>query len=127
MEFTYIVMASFLFGVAFHMVWVWFMETGYSMIIMKAAINDCVIFMAKSLQNVYEIRYLKEEALRIVGRDEKYIQWQVKIDEKEINSLKATCIRNFINAIPPQYNHLVEFHDWNSAMKYIDKVVKEAK
>ena len=114
---------SFLLGVLFHMLWNWMVNTGYTIIMMKAAINDCVIFMAKSLQDVYEIKYLKEEAMRLVNRDEKYIEWQSILHEKEIRSLKPTCIRNFINAIPPKYNHLIEFHDWQSAMEYIDKVL----
>ena len=127
MEFTYLTLAAFLFGVAFHIVWNWLVNTGYTIIMMKRAINDCVVFMAKNLQNVYEIKYLKEEAMRLAGRDEKYIEWQARIDEKEINSLKTTCIRNFINAIPPKYNHLIKFHDWETAMEYIDKTVKEAR
>ena len=118
---------SFLLGVLFHMLWNWMVNTGYTIIMMKAAINDCVIFMAKSLQDVYEIKYLKEEAMRLVNRDEKYIEWQSILHEKEIRALKTTCIRNFINAIPPKYNHLIEFHDWQSAMEYIDKVIKEGK
>ena len=118
---------SFLLGVLFHMLWNWMVNTGYTIIMMQAAINDCVIFMAKSLQDVYEIKYLKEEAMRLVNRDEKYIEWQSILHEKEIRSLKTTCIRNFINAIPPKYNHLIEFHDWQSAMEYIDKVIKEGK
>lgn len=118
---------TFLLGVLFHMLWNWIVNTGYTILMMKSAINDCVIFMAKSLQDVYEIKYLKEEAMRLVNRDEKYIEWQSKLHEKEIRSLKTTCIRNFINAIPPKYNHLIEFHDWQSAMEYIDKVIKEGK
>jgi len=127
MESTYLILVSFLFGVLFHMTWNWLVNTGYSVIMMRGVMKDCLIFMAKNLQNVYEIKYLKEEAMRLVGRDEKYIEWQAKVDEKEIRSLKTTCIRNFINTIPPKYNDLVEFHDWDSAMNYIDKIVKEAK
>jgi len=127
MELTYLTLASFLFGIVFHMMWVWLINTGYSMMMMRTVINDCVIFMGKNLQNVYEIKYLKEEAMKLAGRDDKFIEWQAKVDENQIKSLKATCIRNFINAIPPRYNHLVEFHDWDSAMNYIDKTMKEAK
>ena len=127
MGFTYLTLASFLFGIAFHIMWTWLINAGYSMLMMRTAINDCILFMGKSLQNVYEIKHLKEEAMKLAGRDDKYIEWQAKVDENQIKSLKATCIRNFINAIPPKYNHLVEFHDWDSAMNYIDKTMKEAK
>lgn len=124
MNFTSLAIA-FLFGILFHIIWNSLINMGYTIVMMRGAINDCVIFMAKSLQNVYEIKYLKEEAMKLAGRDEKYIEWQRMVDEKEIKSLKTTCIRNFINAIPPKYNHLIKFHDWDSAMNYIDKVIKE--
>ena len=124
MDFTSLALA-FLFGVLFHILWSALINMGYTVVMMKGTINDCVILIAKNLQNVYEIKYLKEEAMKIAGRDDKYIEWQAKIDEREINSLKRTCIRNFINTVPPKYNYLIKFHDWNSAMNYINDVIKE--
>ena len=126
MDFTSFIIV-FLSGVLFHVIWNALINMGYTIIMMKSAMKDCVMFMAKNLQNVYEIKYLKEEALRLAGRDEKYIEWQKKIDEKEIRSLKTTCIRNFINAMPPKYNHLIKFHDWDSAMEYLNNANKEVK
>jgi hypothetical protein len=126
MDFTSFIIA-FLSGVLFHVVWNALINMGYTIIMMKSAMKDCVMFMAKNLQNVYEIKYLKEEAMRLAGRDEKYIEWQRKIDEKEIRSLKTTCIRNFINALPPKYNHLIKFHDWDSAMEYLNNANKEVR
>ena len=126
MDFTTLAF-SFLMGALFAMFLNYLINTGYAVIMMKRAISDCLLFMAKSLQEVYEIKYLKEEALKIAGRDDKYIEWQKRIDEKEIQSIKRTCIRNFINSIPPRYNHLIKFHDWNTAMNYIDKIIKEEK
>jgi len=126
MDFTSL-MAGFCFGIAFHITLNHLINAGYCVIMIKSAIKDCVVLMAKNLQNVYEMKYLKEEAMRLAGRDEKYIEWQRKVDEREIDSLKRTCIRNFINTVPPKYNYLITFHDWNTAMEYIDKTVKEAK
>ena len=94
---------------------------------MKAAIRDCIIVTAKNMQSAYEINYIKEEAWRLADKDEKYIEFQKTVDKKELMSLQNTIIRNFVNSVPPKYDHLVEFHDWDSAMKYIDKVIKEGK
>ena len=103
------------------------MNLGSTIVMMRTAINDSLIVMAKNIQDVYEIKYLKEEAMRLVGRDDKYIDWQSEIDRRQINSLKTSCIRNFINSVPTKYNHLVKFDDWDSAMEYIDSVIKEEK
>ena len=124
MDFTSL-MFGFLFGVLFHIIWNYLVNAGYGIIMIKSAIKDCVVLMAKNLQNVYEMKYLKEEAMRLAGRDEKYIEWQRKVDEREINSLKRTCIRNFINTVPSKYNYLITFHDWDTALEYIDKTIKE--
>ena len=83
--------------------------------------------LAKNIQSIYEINYIKESAWKLADRDEKYIEFQKTIDEKEISSLQNTFIRNFINSIPPKYNHLIEFHDWDSAMDYISKIIKDGK
>tara|TARA_B100001250_G_C19281307_1_gene563408 strand:+ start:140 stop:520 length:381 start_codon:yes stop_codon:yes gene_type:complete len=122
-----IIAISFLLGVLFHMFWNWLINTGYTIVIMKNTINDCIMFMVKNLRNVYEIKHLKEEAMRLAGHKEKYIEWQEKVDKREIESLKTMCIRNFISTIPPKYNHLIKFHDWDTAMQYIDEIIKEEK
>ena len=118
---------AFAGGVCFHAMWAYLVTMGYSLVMMRTTINDSIILLAKNIQSVYEINHIKEEAWKLAERDEKYIEFQKTIDEREIKSLKSTCIRNFINAIPPKYNHLVKFHDWSSAMNYIDKIIKEGK
>ena len=123
---TYTTLAlAFLFGVLFHILWDWILNTGYSIVLMQTCIKDCLVFMARNIQETYEIGHLKQEALRLAGKDEKYIDWQSRVNEREIKSIKTTCIRNFINAVPPRYNHLIKFHDWDSAMTHNEKIIKE--
>tara|TARA_B100001123_G_C14335576_1_gene640927 strand:+ start:74 stop:403 length:330 start_codon:yes stop_codon:yes gene_type:complete len=109
------------------MLWNYLIKTGSTIVMMRTAMNDSLLVLARNIQDVYEIKYLKEEAMKIAGRDDKYIEWQARIDKRQIESLKTTCIRNFINSVPSRYNHLVKFNDWNSAMEYIDKIIEEGK
>ena len=118
---------AFLSGFCLHIMWSYLVNLGYTVLMFKGAVRDSLIFLAKNMQSVYEINYIKEEAWRLTERDEKYIEFQKKIDKKEMVSLQNTVIRNFINSIPPKHNHLVKFHDWDSAMEYIDKVATEGK
>jgi len=118
---------AFLSGVCFHAIWTYLVAVGYSVIMFKGAMRDSLLFLAKNVQTIYEINYIKEEAWRLSGRDEKYIEFQQKVDKREIESLKSTTIRNFINSVPPKHNYLIKFHDWDSAMDYIDKIIKEEK
>tara|TARA_Y100000593_G_C4317844_1_gene341919 strand:+ start:2283 stop:2666 length:384 start_codon:yes stop_codon:yes gene_type:complete len=116
---------AFLSGFCMHIIWSYLVNLGQTVLMFKAVIKDSLIFLAKNIQSVYEINHIKEEAWRLIDRDEKYIEFQKKVDAKELKSLQDTVVRNFINSIPPKHNHLVKFHDWDSAMEYIDKIIKE--
>ena len=118
---------AFIGGMVFYGMWNYLVNLGSTIVMMKAAMKDCVLVLAKNIQTTYELNYIKQEVWKLSGRDEKYIEFQKKIDERELASMKNTAIRNFINSIPPRYNHLVDFHDWESAMEYIDKIIKEGK
>ena len=120
-------MIAFLSGMCFHILWAYLVGLGYTIMMTKQAIKDCLLMLAQNIQSVYEINYIKEQAWILSDRDEKYIEFQKMIDKKELTSLQNTVIRNFINSIPPKHNNLVEFRDWDSAMEYIDKVIKEEK
>ena len=81
--------------------------------------------LTKNIQATHEIQQLKHIHYELLERDEKYIEFQKTIDEREIKSLKNTVIRNYINSVPPRYNHLIKFSDWDSAMLYLNKLLKE--
>jgi len=121
------VAVAFVGGMLFYGMWNYLFHLGSSVLMMKSVVKDCVLVLAKNIQTTYELNYIKQEIWKISGRDDKYIEFQKKIDERELTSMKNTAIRNFINSIPPRYNNIVEFHDWDSAMQYIDKVIKEGK
>ena len=113
----------FLSGWCMHVLWAYLVGLGQTVIIMRSSMLDCLLMMGKNIQSVYEINYIKYETWKLMDRDEKYIAYQKLVDERELQSMKDLVIRNFINAIPPKYNHLVEFHDWDSAILYIDKAL----
>jgi len=118
---------AFLSGFCIHIMWSYLVNLGHTVLMFKSTIKDSLLFLTKSMQTVYEINHIKEQAWRLTERDEKYIEFQKQVDRSEIASLQNTVIRNFINSIPPKYNGLIEFHDWNSAMEYVDKIIKEGK
>ena len=118
---------AFLCGIVAHSIWNYLVNIGSTIVMLKRTIVDCVLILAKNIQSVHELNHLKQEAWNLIGRDEKYIEFQKRADRITMSSLQNTAIRNFINSIPPKYSHLIKFHDWDSAMKYIDTVIKEEK
>jgi len=115
---------AFVCGMIFNATWGYILGTGYGFLIFKRATTDCLLLLTKNIQSIYEIQQLKYMSLEMIDRDEKYIEFQKSIDEKELNSLKNTIVRNYINSVPPKYNSIVPFHDWSSAMSYLNEVLK---
>lgn len=96
-------------------------------LMVKAGVNDCLLMLARNIQSVHEINELKYKALELCERGEKFIEFQKRIDKHEINSMKNTVIRNFINPVPKKFNHLVPFDDWDSAMEYVNTELQKTK
>jgi hypothetical protein len=97
---------------------------GQRSLLMRNTIKDCLIVMASSIQTNIEAHEIKYNALEIAEKPEKYIEFQRKVDKGQIKVLQKTVIRNFIASIPPSYNYLVGFHDWDSAMSYLTKEIE---
>ena len=114
-------------GVIIIRIWDYLYATGAIVLAVKSCIKDSAIMIAKNVQSVQEVNHLKYIALEMSDKDEKYIQFQKAMDTRELHSMKNTTIRNFINSIPPKYNHLVPFSDWGTAMDYINAELQKQK
>tara|TARA_B100000131_G_C17943361_1_gene543302 strand:+ start:381 stop:764 length:384 start_codon:yes stop_codon:yes gene_type:complete len=127
MEFTVDTLLVFCLGFVFALIWNWLLGLGTSVVLIKNTINDCLLIMAKNIQTAYQSNEIKYLALQISEKDEKYIEFQKRVDNEQLVSLQNTIIRNFINSIPPKYNHLVKFGDWESAINYLNSTIKKDK
>ena len=125
MEDILYLLIAFTCGIVFNIFWGYTLGLGYGVMAFRRAMADILFILAKNVQSVYEIQKLKYMCYDVLERDSKFIEFQKQIDEKEIKSLKNTLIRNFINSVPPRYNSLVEFRDWDSAMDYFNTALKE--
>jgi len=114
-------------GVVILRIWDYLYATGAIVLAMKSCIKDSIVMIAKNVQSVYEINNLKYIALEMSDKDEKYVDFQKAMDTRELHSMKNTTIRNFINSIPPKYNHLILFSDWGTAMDYINAELQKQK
>ena len=125
METTLFTLMVFVCGMLFNAVWGYALGLGFGINTFQTCMINSLTLLAKNVQSVYEIQQLKYMSYEILERDQKYIEFQKKIDEKELKSLKNTLIRDYINSIPSRYNHMVQFHDWDSAMNDLNNILKE--
>ena len=124
MEQIIYIFLSFVSGILFMRLYAWAMRLGNSAMAMKSTINDCLLVMSVNIQAAIEAYEIKYHALSIVEKDEKYIDFQKNVDKQQLKTLQRTIVRNFISSIPTQHGYLVKFHDWDSAMSYLDEELK---
>ncbi len=118
---------GFVAGVVCIRLWDYFYGLGVSTLMVRSAIKDCLLMLAKNVQSAYEINQLKYIALESCDRGEKFIEFQKRIDTHELNSMKNTVVRNFINPIPKRFEHLIPFNDWDTAMQFLTNHINENK
>ncbi len=118
------IILSFTAGIFFMYFLSVIMALGHSVTVIRQAIYDCLIIMSANIQAAYESYEIKYHALEIAERDDKYIDFQRKVDKQQLDTMRKSIIRNFIVTVPPKYRYLVEFHDWDSAMLYLTKEIK---
>jgi len=118
---------AFMFGICTNMIWNYIYALGSSLIMIRAAINDSLMLLAKNVQSVHEIHHLKQIALEVAEKDERMVEFHKSRDRAELDSLKNTAIRNFINSVPTRYNRLIPFDSWGTAMDHLDAELKKQK
>ena len=127
MEEYILYIAAFVSGILFNALWGYLYGLGSSILMVKVAMIDSLLILAKNIQTVLEIGQLKVMALEMAGKDERAIAFQKSVNSSEISSLKNTVIRNYINCIPPKYNNLISFHNWDTAMDYLNEDLQKQK
>ena len=115
----------FVCGIAFNIVWGYILGFGYGINAFQSAMTNSLLLLAKNVQSVSEIHQLKYMSYEMVDKDKRYIEFQKLIDHKEMISLKNSLIRDYINSVPSRYNFMIKFHDWDSAMSYLNNLLKE--
>ena len=125
METIFYMFIVFVCGIAFNIVWGYTLGLGYGANCFQSSVVNSLLMLAKNAQSVSEIQQLKYMSYEMMERDKKYIEFQKVIDQKELNSLKNSLIRDYINSIPSRYNFMIKFHDWDSAMSYLNNLLKE--
>lgn len=93
--------------------------------LLKRVLAETLLFLANVVQDIYALQELKRYELEKSGKTEKQIELQQKIDEKEINIFKRKIVRTITSNFPKSFSHLIEFNDWETLMKSIEKHIKQ--
>ena len=111
-------------GILLHALWCYLFDFGTSIRLIRRAIVDGMLILAKNIQTVAETSKIKYNALAASGKSEKYIEFQKAVDDAVLISMRNTAIRNFVNTVPTKYDYLVPFQDWDGGGEYLNKINK---
>ena len=121
---TDMVIAVFV-GFLLSKIWNLILYTGYAVIVLQELQSSAAKLLFSINQTIYEIQSLKMNEMRKQGRSEKEIQFETKMMDQNTMLLKKAVISSFLYNWPRKYKNILEFYDWDSAMEYVDKLIKE--
>ncbi len=101
------------------------LSIGFSALVLKNAHDDCVRLIGQMSQTVFEIQQIKTMEMHRLGKSDKEIEISNTLSEYNLQPLKEAMVKNFLNTFPKKYEGLVKFSDWESAMAYLDELIKE--
>lgn len=108
-------------------IWNLLLYTGYAVIILQGLQKDAAKLMFSVTQTIYEIEALKLAELYRQEKPEREIEFHKQMIEKNSMILKKAVVSNFLYNWPRKYKNILEFYDWDSAMQYVDQLIKEDK
>jgi len=97
---------------------------GASVLILKQVQKSCAILFVTSAQGLQEILELKYMAMREANRSDQNVMAQRYIDQMNIDSIKATIMKNYTNVFPSSYENIMEFSNWKELEKYVNNTFK---
>jgi hypothetical protein len=101
------------------------LSLGFSVYVLKQAQDDFVKIAGQLSQTIYEVQQLKLLEMHRMGKSQKEIEISSTLAEYNLKPIKEAMIRNFLNVFPAKYDNLVKFSDWDSAMVYLEELIKE--
>ena len=114
-------------GFVLSKIWNLLLYTGHAVIILQDLQKDAAKLMFSITQTIYEIESLKLTELHRQDKSEREIEFHKQMIEKNSIILKKAVVSNFLYNWPRKYKNILEFYDWDSAMQYVDQLIKEDK
>ena len=115
----------FITGWLVHSVVAYVLSLGSSILLFQRTIEDSLLVVARTYEGYLAAQEYKMEHLRLAGKSEKELELERKMDATTMASIQATLIRNILHNVPSKFEGLVRFHDWNSAMDEVTRIIKE--
>jgi hypothetical protein len=115
----------FVAGIIFSKIFSGFLDIGITTQFSRLMSDRILIPLIMIAQELEYLRQLKMEVLKEKGLDEEQIKFQLSLFDKWFTSWKESVIISFISSAPQPLKKDLPFHDWASATRYVEKLIKQ--
>ena len=97
---------------------------GHSVNILRQTQRGCASLFIQSEQGLQEIFHLKYIAMAEADRSEQNIAAQKHIDQVNLDSVKASIMRNYVGVFPSIYQGTMDYSTWTELEDYVNELMK---
>ena len=115
----------FLAGILFSKIASGFVDLGLILVFARKISDRILVSLLMLTEELVYLRELKIQVLKEKGCTDEQIEFQLSLFDKWFTHWKEAVIINFIAAYPEPYKKDLQFHDWASMTKYVEKIIKE--
>ena len=107
-----------------HSLFSYVMSLGYSVMLLRNLLRDVVYMIVRIVEVAYLVHEMRMIELARLNLSEIEKENHVKLHEIQMNNMKRDIVNSITRNFPKSFSNLVEFHDWDTMMKWIDKELK---
>ena len=93
----------------------------------KQVEKTALVMLATVIQDIEYIKMLKYKTMVEEEVNENTIKVTKNIDEENFRRWKEVTIKNLISVYPDKYKSTIKYHDWKSAMEWLQAQTKRGK
>jgi|19_taG_2_1085344.scaffolds.fasta_scaffold22664_1 hypothetical protein len=92
--------------------------------LLKVSEFYCLQLLISAHDDLVFLKETKAKTMKDLNLTENQIKIAKNIEEARINRWKHDSIQQLLLRYPASFLTTVEYHDWNSAMSYLEKIIK---
>jgi len=101
-----------------------FLEIVHTWRIVQESVISIIWMLTKMVEDISFLQELKLKQMRESGfTTEESRQFQ-KVDDQFLTNWKDNAIISIVNRSPRHFKSMLPFHDWNSAMRFLNNTLK---
>jgi len=101
-----------------------FLEIVHTWRIVQESVISIIWMLTKMVEDISFLQELKLKQMRESGFTTEQIRQFQKVDDQFLTNWKDNAIISIVNRSPRHFKSMLPFHDWNSAMKFLNNTLK---